>query len=348
EEFEKAAYQLEKPGDFSKPIKTRYGYHIIQLDEKIDIPPFKEIKPKILNRIKRDDRSDIARESFIKQMKDEYNYQRNEKALKDFYKWVDKSVFEGKWQIPSKARDKKIASWANTGITQKEFAEYIDSRQRKATPEDIQYFVDELFRQYEERRILEFENDRLEEKYPEFKALMQEYRDGILLFDLMNKMVWNKAIEDTTGLKRFFQENQDQFQWKERAKAVAFKSEDKNLLAKAMKKLKKGWTEAQVLEEFSDDEKLVLTSESIFAERGENELLDLFNWKTGVSDIKKHNDRYAALQITEIIEAGPKKLEEAKGAAIAAYQTYLENEWIKELKAKYTIKINKDVLYSLQ
>ncbi len=347
-EYEQAAFALESEGDVSKPVQSSYGYHIIKLLEKKGVPDFEQVKPAILKRIKKDDRSQIARNSFIKTLKEEYDFKRIDKNVKPFYKWVDDRVFKGTWEVPAKVSDKYVATWADTGITQKQFAEHIFKLQREAEKEDITYFVDVILNKFAGGHLIAFENERLEEKYPEFKALMQEYRDGILLFDLMNEKVWNKAIKDTSGLKQFFTENQDQFMWKERAEAVIYKSEDAKLLKKVGKKLRKGNSEAEILAEYTEDDKLLITTESILEEKGESEILDLFPWKTGVSEVKVHNDRNTLVHIKKILPAGPKTLDEARGAAIAAYQNHLEKEWLNELKKKYSIEVNKEVLYSLQ
>ncbi len=348
ESFEEAAFALENPGEYSKPVKTRFGYHIIKLIEKYGVPEYEDIKPAIAARIKKDGRSEIAKESFVNKLKKEYGYKKNERNYKRFYKWVDNRVFEGTWELPKASSTRYIASWADTGITELAFAEHINNLQRKAPKEDIVYFVDFVYAEFEHNQILNYEDRQLENKYPEFAALMKEYRDGILLFDLMNKKVWNKAVKDTTGLKIYFQNNLEDFQWKERAEAVVFKSEDKKLLSKVAKKLSKGMKTEEVLAKYAADNTLTITTEDVLAEKGENEILNLFEWKMGVSGIKEHNQRYTLVNIEKIIPAGAKTLDEARGAAIAAYQNHLEQEWIKELTNKYSVEINREVLYSVE
>lgn len=348
EPFEEAAFALKNIGDYSKPVKTRFGYHIIKLINKQGVPPYEDIKAAIEKRIKRDSRSEVAKQAFIQKLKNEYNYKFNEREFKRFYKWVNNDVFEGTWKIPSQAKSQYIATWADTGITALAFAKHINEIQRPAPKEGIQYFTDLIFERYHTQALLDYEDSQLEKKYPAFGALMKEYRDGILLFDLMNKMVWNKAIQDTNGLKVFFQKNLEKFQWKERADVVVLKSEDKKLLSKVAKKLSKGMTEEEVLAKYADENSLSITTENLMVEKGNNEIVSLFDWKQGVSGIKEHNGRYTIVNITKIIPAGAKTLDEARGAAIAAYQNHLEEEWINSLKAKYQVEINKDVLYSIK
>ncbi|TXC81373.1 peptidylprolyl isomerase [Luteibaculum oceani] len=348
DEFETVAFGLENPGDISEPFKSPYGWHIVKLERKIPLAPYEEMRSRIENRIKRDDRSKTTRKAFIEKLKREYNYKRNENEIAKFYKWVDDRVFQGTWEIPKKAGNQYLATWADTGITAKVFAMYIDKLQRKAAKEDIKYFVNVLYSRLENNKILLYENTHLEEKYPEFSALMKEYRDGILLFDLMNQKVWNKAIQDTTGLKQYFEQHRDDFVWKQRAEVTIYKSENKSLLKKVAKKLNKGWSEEKLLSTYSEENKLDLTTEELIEEKGDSDLLDLFAWEKGVSPIKEHNDRYTLVHFKSFIPAGPKKLEEARGAVIAAYQNQLEKEWLEELRGKYDIKVNKEVLYTVK
>ncbi|MDI9535730.1 MAG: hypothetical protein QM212_07075, partial [Bacteroidota bacterium] len=186
----------------------------------------------------------------------------------------------------------------------------------------------------------------------DFRYLIKEYHDGILLFELTDRFVWSKAIQDTVGLEKFYQENKNSYMWDYRYDVRVYECKDAKVLNSAMKLFNKKKSEEFILAKINKkDSTAIVLSESAFAEKGVKPLVD--------SKIKQFNisetDGFRLVSqgenntITLIEVHGPevKTLNEAKGIITADYQNYLEKEWIKTLRSKYNIKVHKDVLKTL-
>ncbi len=349
EQFESMSYSLSNPGDISPPIQTSLGWHIIKLVEKHPVGKLEELRPVLVKRITRDDRSKMTRQSFLKKIKAEYAFKEYPANMKTFNTLVDTTFFVGEWKIPASAKlTKPVAEFNGKVLTQQDFANYLVETQGRQAKTNMPEAMSATYKRFIDDKLTEYEESRLEAKYPEFKALYKEYRDGILLFDLTNKMVWNKAVEDTTGLKAFHEAHKNEYMWKKRADVVVYKAKDKKIAETAMKMIKKGKTEEEIMKSINIDTQLNLANDDVVAEVGTNTILDQFTWKPGLSEIKTIDGQQVFVNFKSIMEAQPKKLEETRGAVTAAYQNFLEDAWIKELKNRYKVEVDNTVLYSVQ
>lgn len=212
-QFIKAISELQEAGDYSSPVRSDFGWHIIQLIEKTPPPPYEEAYTELHNRLQRDARSQLGQEAVIKRIKKEYMFQEDLNALRKLYKVVDETIFEGQWEMSeANLYEQMLFSFDSTEFTLKDFKNYLFSNQRKQEPQNIPSYIYMQYQRFVDEKILEYEDARLEEKYPEFNRVMQEYRDGMLLFEITNEKVWSKATSDTTGLKSYFEENKDRYQ----------------------------------------------------------------------------------------------------------------------------------------
>ncbi len=349
ETFEDVAFSLTKEGEVSEPFRTNYGWHIVKLVKKKPLEPFEDMKSQLTRRISRDERAQLTRESFVNSMKEEYGFKEYKNNLKTFYSILDTSYFNARWEIPKRAKlTRTLFVFADKKYTQEDFANYLLDIQRKRRNETIKSIVPEAYGEFVAKTVIDFEDGQLEGKYPEFKALMKEYRDGILLFDLTNKKVWNKAVEDTTGLKAFYEETKENYMWKKRIRYTLIKCNDEKVAKKALKLTKKDYTPDEIRAKLKIKSSLELIDETAMEQEGEDETLDKFEWKKGLSEIKNIDGQFTFLNISEVLEPTPKKLSEARGAITAAYQNYLEEQWIKELRNKYKFKVDQNVLYSVK
>lgn len=347
--FEEASFALQKPGDVSQPFLISDGWHIVKLIEKKPVGSLEELRPTLVKRITRDDRSKMTKASFLKKIKAEYGFKEYTAQLKPIVKSMDTTFFTGTWKTPDTSKVKVLAEWNGEKVTVADFVKYVDGWKGKSgKPSDITTVINQMYAFYINDKLTSFEESRLEAKYPEFKALYKEYRDGILLFDLTNKMVWNKAVEDTVGLKAFYAQHSGEYMWKKRADAVIYKAKDKKIAEATIKLIKKGKTDEEILKAMNVETQLNLAVDAMVAEVGTNNLLDQFTWTPGVTAIKVIDGQQVFVNFKSVMETQPKKLEETRGAVTAAYQNYLEENWIKDLKARYKVQVNNDVLYSVQ
>ena len=347
-EFEQAAFALKNNGDYSAPIKTKYGWHIIKRLDKKEVPAFEAIKNELKTKVSKDSRSQQGRQSLIAKAKQEFMFKENLKARDEFYKVIDTSVFEGSWKADkakmlNKTMFTLMEGGTATNFTQKDFADYIASHQSKRAKIDVKAFVNQLYNQFVEESIITYKEARLDKQYPEFRALMQEYRDGILLFELTDKKVWSKAIKDTVGLKEFYEKNKNNYMWDERVEATVYSCANEKVAADVRKMLAKKKSEKEILETVNKNSQLNLNIETKTFTKGENAIVDA-NWKVGTSGDVKADNKVNFVLVSKVIKPEPKSFNEAKGLVTADYQTQLEKEWIESLKQKYKVTVNRDVL----
>jgi len=361
--FEDAAFALENDGDFSRPIQTNYGWHIIKRIEKKEAGDENVDVKNLKRRVERDRRGVKSKESFLERVKTAYSFSENRASLTPFKKLIDQDYFDRKWKATEKVvgltnvlfslEDTKLIPEKKV-FTQADFAAFLEEnkkfQRRPANP--IETIVNDSYRSWVEKELTDFEDARLELKYPDFGSLMKEYRDGILLFELMNDKVWNKAVEDTAGLLQFYERNKESYMWPDRLKASVFTCKNEDLAKKtvklAKKALKKGTSDEAILTELNADSQLNVSVKSGTFKVGDYPKLDSLDRKTGVSNPIKNGDQFYVFKIEEVLDAAPKQLDEAKGLITAAYQDELEAEWIKSLREKYSFRVSPEAMKGLK
>ena len=345
-EFIDACKSLEV-GQIAKPIRTNYGFHIIKLLSKSGVDTFENEKRGLAERIEKDMRSKKSEEMVLKQVKSEYKFKQNDKNMEDFIATVDSSILRKAYE-PSDKVDMNAVLFSLEGKPTKvsELIDYIKNNmttQKFISPSAYAY---QLYENFRNATILDYADAHLEDKYPEFKALVQEYKDGILLFDLMDKEVWDKAVKDTLGLQEFHQRNASKYMWEDRAYATIITVAKPESLPK-VKALLDGGIELDSL-------KTTLQRDSIpavfvrkgYYQKGDNNFVDQTEWKVGVrNEIPSTVDQSTTIVcIREVRQPEPKTLKEARGLVTSDYQVELEQKWVQDLKKRYPVKIDEKVL----
>lgn len=352
-EFIMAVSGLKNKGDVSEPFSSQYGWHIIKLIDRKELDNFDKMKPDLKQKIAKDSRSNKSKESFIQKIKKEYNFKENPAALTDIYNVITDSVFTGKWDIrPAENLRAELFNIQGKSYSQFDLCNYISKHQSKSLPEPLQNYVNRMYKAFTEETCMNFEDSQLENKYPPFKSLMKEYRDGILLFDLTDQKVWTKAIKDTSGLNKFHQQNAGNYMWSDRLEAVIYTCIDQKTAETALKMVrkaaKKGWTDNDIKAEFNKtSDKNILIERNKFS-KGDSKTIDAIEWKPGLTKVLNQEGKYVFVNVINKLGPEPKSLSDAKGLITADYQNYLEKEWIKELRAKYPFTVNKEVLNTIK
>jgi len=349
-EFEDAAFALKEVGQFSKPVKTQYGYHIIKLLEWSPVKSFDVIRRELQAKVNKDERSKVTQDSFVQKLKTQYNYQdKSTKGLEWFVNNLDSNYYVGKWKASVLKSDKTLFVLGGQKFKQKEFAQYVEKNFRSVRKDDAAVVVKQLYTQWEKAAILAFEESLLPAKYPAFKALVQEYHDGIILYEIMQDQVWNKAVKDTAGLRTFFNENRSKYSWTERINATVYECKDEHIAVQVYGMLLKSdtITSKNVIEVINKESELNLKVRMNKFELKQTPYLNARNWTLGLNPVYSYEGKWYVVKVAEIMTPGPKEFSEAKGLATSDYQVYLEKKWLDALRSKHQIVINTDVLYQL-
>lgn len=355
--FEDAAFALAKDGDFSKPVETTLGWHIIMRKSHRPVAPFDVLKRGLSERIKRDSRSELVKQTMISRIKKEGGYQEFPQVLE---KWaaqqVDSIFHTFKWKPnPDMPKDVLFRYGPDKVFTVADFENYCqhNSRDRmRGMGYSVRETINKLYKTWGDDMALAFEESQLETKYPEFKSLMREYEEGILLFEALKQNVWDKANSDTLGLQQHFdRELKNKYMWDQRAKVTFYtiKTDDPKVTAK-VRELAAKKPAADVVKKFNKKGKPEVLSvmERLYEKGKYKELGDL--WSAGaMTNLKTDTGTKTAsfLKIEEIVPPTPKALSEARGYAVADYQDYLEKKWIQDLRKEYPVEINEQALKSL-
>ena len=354
-EFENEAFKLQNIGDISQPFKTDFGWHIIKLVDKKTIPAFADIESELRSKIDRDSRSQLSTQALYEKLRNEYKVVNKPSAYAKFRKISNSSIKNGVFKIESLDKS-ELLTIDGISISVNEFAEYIVKNQAKNKD------IDQMYIDFVNAKLVSYEESKLEEKYPEYKAILNEYKEGILLFDITSDNVWNKAIEDTLGLNIYFNLLSYRYTWPERLNATIYNCIDQKTANTVMKNInnqnkKLGWKMSNTATNYSVDELLILCNTesplSLQVEnnnfiKGENKFIDEVIWKKGnVKQIKLDNDSYVIIEVHDILSSSEKTLDETRGKVISDYQGFLEKIWIFQLRKKYLVDINFKTLYSL-
>lgn len=347
-EFVTVLYDLKNTGDISKPVLTTYGWHIIKMIERKAVGSYEQELPELKRRVGKDSRAMAGRDAAIASAKKDYAYKEFRKALKPIYASMDSMVFSGVWKAPvEKKMTKKLLTINGLTYTQNDLIQFIRENQTPGQAISFQTYVDNMFKRFSDEICIKVLDSKLEEKYPEFKALMTEYHDGILLFSLTDEKVWSKAIRDTTGLEQYYGRFRDKYMWGERVHAIIYTCSSDSIATVARNFIKKGIKDKKLIDTLNTNSHLNIKYEEGNFSRNEVPVIDQIEWVPGLSKNFNLNGSVVFVEVLRKLYPGIKNLDEARGIVTADYQNYLEKQWIQSLRAKYPVTINQKVLQSI-
>jgi len=348
--FEDAAFSLKENGEYSKPFKTSLGWHIVKRLNKKDLEALNVVKGRIQNQVTQDQRFELEKKKMIERIKKNANFTENKEALKLYGNNLDMEFLTYRWKPEEKKSMELFSLGESYTATTADFSDFLVRNQRKrlqmAKDSNVVLALNILYDDFINERCIKFEEAKLEVKYPEFKALMREYEEGILLFEATKMMVWDKASQDTTGLRAFHNNHKNNYMWGERAQVAKYTL--KNVNDKAAAKIYKyaaNNNSEKTIKKFNKKNEVVLADIQKHEKASFDQLKGL-PWEKGfVSDLSKSDDGVFTFSVVEnILSPQPKKLSEARGYIIADYQDFLEKEWVASLRKQYSVNINEGVL----
>ncbi len=359
--FETAAYQIANDGEYSKPVKTVLGYHIIKRVHHTPVASYEDMYRELKLKVERDVRAESTKEAFLEDLKKQYNYNNHgQKLLPIFYQTIGEEIFAGAWQgLVDHSHDSDILfDFKDKFFTIKDFEQYLISNQTKMARQNMQTFVTGMMERMVTEEITRYEDSQLESKYPEFKSLIREYRDGILVFEIMQDEIWKKASKDTTGIKGYYDAHRNDFTYPVRYRGELYSCKDKATSKAISKLLKQGeLSSSEIKQSINQTSALnvdvrsqVFNSETTeaFTITKKNGKTKMKTFKKGVNKAYKNKGTYYLLNVQEVMEPRQREFNEAKGLVTAAYQNELEQKWLEELRKKYSYEIHEEILYGLK
>ncbi|PXV68002.1 peptidyl-prolyl cis-trans isomerase SurA [Dysgonomonas alginatilytica] len=347
--FESTLYSLNI-GEVSPPMEMDYGFHIFKILDKVYQLPWEDMKGEILKAITQSDRNELIKNLQRERLSQNYPYTLNSlvynqlESIANTYHVTDSVYFEKVAYLDNQV----LLSIEKQNYKVLDFIDFLVENPQtnfNLSTDILSHKVNDFILEKQQ----EVQKLTLAEKHPEFRHLIQEYYEGILLFNVMNQQVWEKAQNDTQMLQQLFDKDPLKYKWESpKYKGYVIHAKDKTTIIKA-KELIKEYGNSPDLAQILSKNLNTNTAPSVHIEKGlwgkgENGFIDRSVFKT-------KNDReiigYPEFIIEGKLISAPETLDDARGQVIADYQSIIETEWIKNLRNKYKVEINRDVLQSM-
>jgi peptidyl-prolyl cis-trans isomerase SurA len=345
--FETTAFELNPSNPISKPIQTQFGWHILKYINKIPVKSFEELQPELESQVGKDSRSQLVKAKMLERLLVEYQVENPNSKLMNVESNLTYITSEKAWEF-SKDFDNNLPflTIKNQSYTYQDFLNFINANQKANKKEwTTAVVVKKQYASFLEQSVIQYKKDNLESENEEFAHILNEYREGLLLFELMQDKIWEGAKNDSIGLQEFYNANKQNYVWPERIEGSVARSTN----AKYIKKVRKYWQKNSSNEEI--DEAINKDQQNVIFSNGELELGQAplpknFNvrTKTPISELIKENNSFYVVNVKEFKPKSQKTFEEAKGQLIADYQIALESKWTQELRTKFKVDVNESVL----
>lgn len=346
--FEDMAFSIQNMGEITEPFETDYGWHIAKLYEKKPVQSFDKIKGRLESQVNRDSRSKIITKSVIRSLKSKYKVQ-EDIDLSYFVSIMNDEFFSNKWMIPEDLpNDRPLIKIGNRQLTYSDFGSYMRKEQKRINEkQSYNGVVENLFDSFLGNEILKYHEENLEYVNEEYAQILAEYRDGLLLFDLMETKIWNAGKQDTLGVQNYYDANKSKYMWPDRIEAIVASGSNRSVIEEVKKNFESNTDVEQIKADVNRNKQNVIFSSGKMTAT-HRAIPEDFIFKKGISDIYLHKDSYCVINVSEVIPASQKELNEAKGKVMNDFQNKVEEEWLQSLRDKYKVKVNNKVLNKIK
>lgn len=343
DDFLEIAYSIDSIGKYSKPRETQFGWHIVKLDDVQPLEPYQIKKEEISMLLKRMGRNTLQEEIVLKKLKEENSFSQNPEELNA----IIEAISGSKKDVLLQQEIAKKPLFSHGGKTAR-----VSSFLNDLPGFSISYSKSQLmefYEKFEREFIFNFEDSIAPVKYPEYGYLMKEYEEGLLLFEVMQRRVWEKAVNDSLGLDAYYKNHLKDYMVGERINCLLVNSLNKELL--------EGVSKVDIPKDSLMDAESILArkvgkekmNELKIAKRNllASEFSNFESIKTSQGNWFQTNDGKSQCLNMGYLKEGPQAFEEIKGIVMANYQEELDQVWIKDLRDASKIKVFKKELKAL-
>lgn len=339
--FQEAAFKLQEVGDISDVVETPYGYHLIQLLERRDTGDFASMEAQLKQMATRSPRAREAQREYLEDIHTRYNLSVDStfafNALAGFDPDTLATVLRTK-ALPPETLSDTVIVLGDSIYTMADFATFA-ARISLPAIQTSKAQVIYLLNGYISNITISYATETLEQRNEEFKSIMDDFRDGLLLFRIMEDSVWNAASADSAALLKLYEANADRYQFPERTRAVVFRSDDKAVLNRVGEQLGVGRSAWEIQAAFAADDSTQLRIDTVFVAQGTN---SMYNSVLAI-DESMHTEPISVTDGHMVLlrdgqeAARPKTFLEARAEVINEYQEILEQKLLRRLHEKYAV-----------
>ena len=349
--FENAAFSLTRDGEIGKPVQTSFGFHILK---RLELQPVNinktnsEQREMVKQEILQSDRAEVVKKMLVKKIYTRAGFKRFSFNNKDLWTFTD-SILHEKYpkQVGTINLQTSLFSFTKQTIKVKDWQDYLEAIRNAPNIRGLKT-PEQLFEQYTETSALEYYREHLEDFNREFAMQLKEFKEGNLLFEIMQRRIWDRASSDTAGLRAYYNANKNKYWWDASADAIIMSSNNDSIGNETSKKLAANHKQWRELMEFSGG---AIQADSGRFELGQLPVVDRTNFTDGLLTVPVKNDADNTSTYVYVIrvrrQREPRSFEDARGFVINDYQNYLDEKWVVELKKNYPVKVNEPVVASL-